>query len=82
MLVLSRKVDERVYIGDSIRITVVSIRGNQVRLGFEAPADVLIFREELQPRHGEREPVTLPGNPSDARDLGPVAVAATGDGQA
>jgi len=53
MLVLSRKVDERILIGDSVRLTVVSIRGNQVRIGFEAPADVPIFREELQVLHGQ-----------------------------
>jgi len=47
MLVLSRKVDEQIIIGDNIRVTVVSIRGNQVRLGFEAPTSVPIFREEL-----------------------------------
>jgi carbon storage regulator len=49
MLVLSRKVDEQIIIGDNIRVTVVSIRGNQVRLGFEAPPSVPIFREELKP---------------------------------
>ena len=51
MLVLSRKVNEQIVIGDNIRVTVVSIRGNQIRLGFEAPPDVLIFREELRPGH-------------------------------
>jgi len=49
MLVLSRKTDEQIVIGDNIRVTVVSIRGNQVRLGFEAPPEVLIFRQELRP---------------------------------
>lgn len=48
MLVLSRKECERVNIGTAITITVVEIRGNRVRLGFEAPEDVPIAREELQ----------------------------------
>jgi carbon storage regulator len=47
MLVLSRKINERILIGDHIQITVVGLRGNQVRLGIEAPDDVAIFREEL-----------------------------------
>ena len=46
MLVLSRKQGEQVVIGDNLRLTVVAIRGNSVRLGFTAPADVLIRREE------------------------------------
>ena len=48
MLVLSRKVNEQIIIGNNIRMTVVSIRGNQVRLGFEAPLSVPIFRDELR----------------------------------
>jgi hypothetical protein len=41
-LVLSGKVDAQIIIGEHIRVTVVPIRGNQVRLGFEAPHDVSI----------------------------------------
>lgn len=52
MLVLTRKLDEAIIIDDDIRITVVGIRGNQVRLGIEAPASVGIFREELCRRAG------------------------------
>jgi carbon storage regulator len=47
MLVLSRKLNESIVIGDHIRITVVGLRGNHVRLGIEAPSDVSIMREEL-----------------------------------
>jgi carbon storage regulator len=47
MLVLSRKLNETIVINDNIRITVVSIRGNIVRLGFVAPEDVSIFRQEI-----------------------------------
>ena len=47
MLVLSRKRSQSLYIGDDIKITVVKIEGNQVRLGIEAPAGVSILREEL-----------------------------------
>ena len=55
MLVLSRKVNEQIIIGNNIRMTVVSIRGNQVRIGFEAPLSVPIFRDEL--RHEDGHPV-------------------------
>lgn len=47
MLVLSRKLNEAIVIDGGIRVMVVGIRGNQVRLGFEAPLGVRIFREEL-----------------------------------
>jgi carbon storage regulator len=58
MLVLSRKEGEEVVIGDNIRLTVVAIRGNQVRLGITAPPDVAIQREELCPK--DEESGTLP----------------------
>jgi Carbon storage regulator (could also regulate swarming and quorum sensing) len=52
MLVLSRRETERVRLGDSIVLTIVRVSGDKVRLGIEAPADVLVLRDELQP-HGE-----------------------------
>jgi carbon storage regulator len=47
MLVLSRKPGEQIVIGDKIRVTIVEVRGNRVRIGIEAPDDVAIFRAEL-----------------------------------
>lgn len=47
MLVLTRKPSQSLYIGDGIKITVHGIRGNQVRLGIEAPDNVRIYREEI-----------------------------------
>jgi len=54
MLVLSRKEGERIRLGDSIVLTIVRTSGDKVRLGIEAPPDVLVLREELQP-HDEQE---------------------------
>ena len=47
MLVLTRKPNQSIFIGDRIKITVVEIKGNQVRLGIEAPSDQKIYREEI-----------------------------------
>jgi carbon storage regulator len=47
MLVLSRKRSERIWVGDDIRITIVKLDRNQVRIGIEAPGDVAIVREEV-----------------------------------
>jgi carbon storage regulator len=47
MLVLTRKLGEVIRIGDGVTVRVLEVKGNQVRLGLEAPADVKIFREEV-----------------------------------
>ncbi len=52
MLVLSRKETERIRLGDSIVVTVVRVSGDRVRLGIEAPPDVLVLRDELDQREG------------------------------
>ena len=61
MLVLTRKKDEMIHIGDGIRVTVISVRGDRVRLGFEAPPEVRILRTELQDCPGlANRPVMAP----------------------
>jgi carbon storage regulator len=50
MLVLSRKLGEKIVIGDNIVITVVKIDRNQIRIGIEAPHDVPVYREEIAPQ--------------------------------
>ena len=50
MLVLSRKAEESMFIGDDIKITVLDIRGGQVRIGITAPQEVKIHREEVYQR--------------------------------
>ena len=47
MLVLSRKKDEKIIIGDQITLMVIDIRGDKVRLGIEAPKDVAVHRQEV-----------------------------------
>ena len=49
MLVLSRKESQRIKLGDSIVVTIVRVSGDKVRLGIEAPPDILVLREELEP---------------------------------
>jgi carbon storage regulator len=48
MLVLSRKESEKIRLGDSIVVTIVRVSGDKVRLGIEAPADVIVLRDELK----------------------------------
>lgn len=47
MLILSRKLNERIMIGDDIRISIVDIKGDQVKLGIDAPETVKVYRQEV-----------------------------------
>jgi carbon storage regulator len=60
MLVLSRKLSESIIVDGNIRITIVGIRGNHVRVGIEAPDSVPIIREELRGQSGWTPPAERP----------------------
>lgn len=47
MLILSRKLDEKIKIGDDITITIIDVHGDQVKIGVEAPKNVKVFRQEV-----------------------------------
>ena len=50
MLILTRRVDETLMIGDNVTVTVLGVKGNQVRIGVNAPRDVAVHREEIYER--------------------------------
>ena len=60
MLVLTRKVQERIHVGDNITITVVRLQGNSVRLGIEAPKQVRVVRGEVAARDAQAVVAMVP----------------------
>lgn len=66
MLILTRRISESVIIGDDVKITVLGVKGNQVRLGIDAPKTVSVHREEIYERiQREKENGGLGGPSSD-----------------
>ena len=64
MLILTRRVGETLMIGDSITVTVLGVKGNQVRIGITAPKDVSVHREEIYQRI-QRGEAPVPGGEGD-----------------
>lgn len=50
MLILTRRISESIILGDDVKITVLGVKGNQVRLGIDAPKDLSVHREEIYER--------------------------------
>ncbi len=68
MLVLTRKLGEIIRVGETVTVRILEVRGNQVRLGVEAPADVRIYREEVyRAICAEHEAPAAPPAPAPAR---------------
>jgi carbon storage regulator len=67
MLVLSRRIGEEIIINDNIRVTVVAVKGDRVRLGIVAPRDVTVDRSEVHERRMQFAPVPVAiGSDADA----------------
>ncbi len=66
MLILTRRVGESLMVGDDITITVLGVKGNQVRIGVSAPKDVAVHREEIYNRIQEGDVEAAPED--DSRD--------------
>jgi carbon storage regulator len=69
MLVLSRKESQRIRLGDSIVVTIVKISGDKVRVGIEAPSEVLVLRDELEARSVATAPTASQGSATVALPL-------------
>ena len=62
MLILTRRVGEKLVIGENVTVTVLGVKGNQIRIGIDAPKDVAVHREEIYSRIQAGE------DPTDAAD--------------
>jgi carbon storage regulator len=75
MLVLSRRPGEEIIINGNLRVTVVSVKGDRVRLGIEAPASVPVDRAEIHARRIEFQEVKVPAGQHDD-EMAPIGVVA------
>jgi carbon storage regulator len=69
MLILTRKIDEAIRIGEDIRIVLVQIKGGQVRLGIECPSHVRVLREELYEAVRQENLNALSADPAQIKAL-------------
>ncbi len=65
MLILTRRVGESLYIGDDVRITVLSVQSKQVKIGLDVPNDMVVYREEVYLRVMEENKMALKNNNDD-----------------
>ncbi len=68
MLILSRKINEKIKIGEEITLTILEVRGDQVKIGVEAPKDVKVFRQEVY-ESIQKENLAAANAPEDLKGL-------------
>ena len=72
MLILTRRINETLIIGDDVKITVLNIQGNQVRIGIDAPKSVSVHREEIYNKIQEEKGVVADVTPAVAPNVASI----------